>query len=306
MKNVLVIGCKGMAGHIIFDLLPTLGDYNIYGIARNIQEEPNLFNLDVHDLAKLNQIITENNIDYVVNVIGLLNHFAEQNPDEAIWINSYFPNYLAKITKDTKTKIINISTDCVFSGKRGNYSEEDFRDGNDMYSRSKSLGEINNSKDVTIRTSIVGPEIDKGGIGLFNWFMKQDSSLSLEGYSNVFWSGITTLELAKVIDAVIKQNVTGLINVTSQSKISKYQLLQLFNKIFKNDGVSIHKKEDYFVDKSLVSIRTDFAYTVPNYEDMLKDMKKWLLKNNSKYALIYATVFQFMFTICFNLFIRNF
>lgn len=292
MKKVLVIGCKGMAGHVIFDLLPDLGDYQVYGIARNVQETSRIFNMDIHDLSRLNQIFEEYKFDCVINVIGLLNDFAEQNPDEAIWVNSYFPNYLVKITKNTNTKIINISTDCVFSGKRGDYSEEDFRDGDNIYSRSKSLGEINNSKDVTIRTSIIGPELTKNGIGLFNWFMQQDKDATVYGYVNVFWSGVTTIELTKVIDAVIKQNITGLINVTSNSKTSKYELLKLFNKNFRDNGLSIFEKKDYFADKSLVSIRNDFDYTIPSYVEMIHEMRQWIITHASRYSLVYASFIE--------------
>lgn len=283
MKKVLVIGSKGMAGHVIYKILPLLGEYDVYGLARNVIQTERLFNLDVSDIESLKEII-DLDFDLVINCIGILNKDAEDNPHKAIWFNSYFPHLLESLTKCTKTKVISISTDCVFSGKRGGYSENDFKDGEGFYAQSKSLGEINNEKDLTIRTSIIGPELNKGGIGLFHWFMQQKEDVS--GYSLAFWSGITTVELAKVIHKVIQQNITGLIVVAGEKKIDKYNLLKLFNKIFRNDLLIISENSKYKVDKSMHSSRTDFDYNVPSYEEMILEMKNWI-ESNSSYTNIY-------------------
>ncbi|WP_431243062.1 NAD-dependent epimerase/dehydratase family protein [Flavobacterium sp. P21] len=117
MKKVLVIGIKGMAGHVLFKLLPTLGEYDVYGIARNIEATDRVFNLDVSNTEELKEIIKKD-FDIIINCIGILNKDAEDNADKAIWFNSYFPHLLESITKNTKTKVISISTDCVFSGKK--------------------------------------------------------------------------------------------------------------------------------------------------------------------------------------------
>lgn len=279
-KKILVIGIKGMAGHIIFKYLPQLGDYEVYGVARNIEPSDHVFNLDVSNLDELNKIL-DLEFDVIINCVGVLNKDAEDNPDKAIWFNSYFPHHLEAITKNTRTKVISISTDCVFSGKRGGYTENDFKDGNGFYAMSKSLGEIDNEKDLTIRTSIIGPELNQNGIGLFHWFMKQTGSIN--GYSKAFWSGITTIELAKVINAAIRQDLTGIIEITQEEKIDKYSLLNLFNKIFRNNELIINEKSDYIVDKSMISVRTDFAYKLPSYEEMILEMKQWIYINNYIY-----------------------
>ena len=284
MKKVLVIGIKGMAGHLIFQKLQHLGNYEVYGIARNITKSKNTFDLDVSDTSKLSEIILKNDFDAVVNCIGILNKVAEDNPDKAIWFNSYFPHYLESLTKKLKTKVIHISTDCVFSGKKGGYTEEDIRDGIGFYAQSKALGEIVNNKDVTLRTSIIGPEVNTDGIGLFHWFMTQENTQVLKGYTNAFWSGITTFELVKVVHWAIHNSVTGIKQI-SREKIDKYNLLLLFNEIFKNNEMQIIPDDYYKVDKSLVSSRIDCIYEVPTYKQMLIEMKEWILNNQYEYQI---------------------
>lgn len=277
MKKVLVIGIKGMAGHLIFNKFKSENRYNVYGIARNIEPAENIFNLDVSNTNALKKIIEENHFDIIVNCIGILNKDAEDNPDKAIWFNSYFPHYLEKIAKNTPTKIIHISTDCVFSGKKGNYTEVDFKDGIGFYAQSKALGEIVNHKDVTIRTSIIGPELNKNGIGLFHWFMTQPIDSQLKGFSQAFWSGITTIELAKVIEWAIEENVVGLKQIAPRNKINKFDLLNLFNEAFRDNKIKILEDNHYKVDKSLISIVNEFTYEVPDYKVMINEMKQWIL-----------------------------
>lgn len=284
MKKVLIIGIKGMAGHLLFKRLPQLGDYSVSGIARNIGPDASVFNLDVSDTDQLSLVIKENNFDAIVNCIGILNKDAEDHPDKAIWFNSYFPHFLESLTKNTSTKVIHISTDCVFSGKRGSYTEEDFKDGIGFYAQTKALGEIINDKDLTVRTSIIGPEINANGIGLFHWFMSQNSSQVLKGFTQAYWSGITTFELANVVHWAIQNDVTGLKEI-SREKIDKFSLLKLFNTIFRNNEMEITPDDYYKVDKSLVSNRTDFVYQVPDYDQMLVEMKEWISKNDYTYNL---------------------
>jgi dTDP-4-dehydrorhamnose reductase len=281
MKKILVIGIKGMAGHVIFNALPKLGQYEVYGVARNISSTNRIFNIDVSNTEELKKII-DLNFDVVINCIGILNKDAEDNPHKAIWFNSYFPHLLESLTKNTNTKVISISTDCVFSGKKGNYTETDFRDGEGFYATSKSMGELINDKDLTIRTSIIGPELNKEGIGLFHWFMQQKDAIS--GYSHAFWSGITTLELTKVIHQTIIQDPKGLLIVAGNSKIDKFSLLKLFNSIFRNGELTINANPNYKVDKSMYSSRSDFDYQVPLYEEIILEMKTWIESNKELYT----------------------
>jgi dTDP-4-dehydrorhamnose reductase len=281
MKKVLIIGIKGMAGHVLFKSLPQLGDYDVYGIARNFESTDKTFNLDVSNIEELKEIINSN-FDIIINCIGILNKDAEDNPEKAIWFNSYFPHLLESLTKNSKTKVISISTDCVFSGKKGNYTESDFRDGEGFYATSKAMGELSNDKDLTIRTSIIGPELNKEGIGLFHWFMQQNNLVT--GYSHAFWSGITNVELAKVIHQTIQQEIKGLLIVAGSPKIDKYSLLKLFNNIFRNDSLTVTENSNYKVDKSMYSSRNDFRYNMPTYKDMIQEMKHWIDENYSNYT----------------------
>jgi dTDP-4-dehydrorhamnose reductase len=123
---------------------------------------------DARDMAFIRDLIGVKRYDAVINCIGILNQFAEQNKSLAAYLNAFFPHYLAEITDTTDTQIIHMSTDCVFSGKRGCYTEDDFRDGETFYDRSKALGELEDKKNITLRNSIVGPDINPNGIGLLN------------------------------------------------------------------------------------------------------------------------------------------
>ena len=237
MKKVLVIGCKGMAGHVIKSYLEGLHVYDVMGIARNVDSEENLFNLDVHDTNKLEQVIKENSFDVAINCIGLLNETAEKSPELAIWCNSYFPHLLSKLGRKYGFKLIHISTDCVFSGEEGSYKEDSFRNGKGFYAQSKALGEVINNNDLTFRTSIIGPELKLNGIGLFNWFMNEGNEIS--GFSKAIWTGVTTVELAKAVDKAIVDDLSGLYHLVNNSKISKYELLNLINTVFDTNKVIV-------------------------------------------------------------------
>lgn len=279
MKKALIIGSKGMAGHMIKEYL-IQKEYDVYGTFREKEEknlEVNEFYLDAFDKKELEEILKKVKPDFVINCIGILNQFAENNPDIAIYVNGYFPHYLDRLSEKYGYKLIHITTDCVFSGKKGNYTEDDFRDADSYYGRSKAIGEVNNNRTLTFRTSIIGPDINKDGIGLFNWFMKQEGKIM--GYSNVFWSGVTTLELAKAIEASFSQNLSGLIHLVNNEKISKYDLLKLFSK-YMNKDIEIEKYEDYFSDKSLIRTKEDFSYKVPKYEKMIEELSEWIKINN--------------------------
>lgn len=282
-KKILIIGIKGMAGHMIFNYLLETDQLDVYGMARNVSTTKNIFNVDVSNTEQVENVLNKGAFDFIVNCIGILNKDAEDNPSKAIWFNSYFPHFLEELTKNTRTKVIHISTDCVFSGSRGGYTEDDFKDGEGFYAQSKALGEIVNEKDVTIRTSIIGPELNENGIGLFHWFMSQPESSNLKGYSKAYWSGLTTLELAKVIVEICKQNITRLIQVTPSDKIDKFSLISLFNSIYRDGKVEIQPYNEFSVDKSLKSIRTDFIYRVPTYEEMLIEQKEWIERYKDLY-----------------------
>lgn len=277
----LILGCNGMVGHMVSLYLKEMG-YEVEGYARKKSNYIHTIVGDARDSKLLEDIIRTGNYTNIVNCIGLLNESAENDRESAVYLNAYLPHFLEKITNGMRTQIIHISTDCVFSGSRGNYTELDFPDGKSFYDRSKALGELTNQKDVTLRMSVIGPDINENGIGLINWFLKQKGSVN--GYSNVFWTGLTTLQLAKTIENVANQGVNGLYNMVPEKKISKYNLLVLFNKYLRSDSIEIVKEENYKIDKSLKRTNFEqFTYKMPEYEQQIKELGEWMREHNWLY-----------------------
>ena len=274
-KKILLLGSAGMAGHLIKSYLQFRdNNLEIIDLARSSKFLIPSIEMDVSRFDALEEIIEISSFQYIINCVGLLSEKSNNNPDQAILVNSYLPRFLESLTAKTKTKIIHISTDCVFSGKKGDYLENDIKDGIDVYAKTKSLGEIINNKDLTIRTSIIGPELNPKGVGLFNWFI--NSKGTIKGYNNAYWSGVTTLELAKFIYKVIdKNNISGLIHLTNNIKISKYDILQILKSSYKKNDVIISKFSDYKVDKSIINTRKNLDFKIPSYEIMFNQMKNW-------------------------------
>ena len=181
----------------------------------------------------------------------------------------------------THTQIIHMSTDCVFSGKRGQYTEDDFRDGMTFYDRTKALGEIVNDKDLTMRQSIVGPDINQNGIGLMNWFLQQHGEVT--GYTGAMWTGQTTLQLAKTMEAAAKERARGLYNMVPDTNISKCDLLGLFNKYIRKEKITIIPVDKMSADKSLKRTKWDFDYHIPDYETMIVELADWMRKHKALY-----------------------
>ncbi|WP_367363513.1 NAD(P)-dependent oxidoreductase [Mesotoga sp.] len=276
----LVLGAAGMAGHTISTYLSEKG-HDVIGFDRVKCEHCEFVAGDARNVEFIRGIITQGRFDSVINCIGILNQFAEENRELAVFLNSYLPHFLAEITKDMETQIIHMSTDCVFSGKRGGYTESDLRDGETFYDRTKALGELEDEKNITLRNSIVGPDMNENGIGLFNWFMKQNRTI--KGYTRAMWTGLTTLELAKTMEQAAKKRASGLYNMVYSEPISKYDLLKLFNKYMRNDELNVEPFDGFVADKSLKRTRFDFDYTVPDYETMVSEMAEWIMNHKNYY-----------------------
>lgn len=282
-KKILLFGATGMAGHIAYFYLKSTGKYDITNVVfRNKLTEDSII-VDVANQNEVASLVKEIKPEIILNCIGVLIKGSSKRPDNAILINAYFPHLLKKLADEVGGKLIHISTDCVFSGEKGSYAENDFRDADDIYGRSKALGEIINDKDLTIRTSIIGPELKKEGEGLFNWFMNQSGEVN--GYTEAYWGGVTTLELAKAIDNALDNDLKGLVHLTNGHKIAKYNLLQLFKKIW-NKNITINPYNGKSVDKSLLKSET-FNYNVNGYEQMLIDQFNWMVDHHELYDAIY-------------------
>lgn len=277
----IVLGCNGMAGHMISLYLKEQG-HAVDGFARKESQFINTIIGDARDTELLRDTIESGNYMAVINCIGVLNRFAENDHEAAVFLNSYLPQYLAKITENSDIQIIHISTDCIFSGNRGGYVEADFPDGELFYGRSKALGELVNKKDVTFRISLIGPDISRDGIGLINWFMQQKECV--KGYKNAMWTGQTTLQLAKTIENAAIQRVYGLYNMVPEEKISKCDMLELFNKYLRRNEIEIIPEESFKIDKSLKRTNYElFSYRIPGYEQQIMELGEWMRKHNSLY-----------------------
>ena len=277
----LILGCNGMAGHKISLYLQERG-HDVTGFAL---EKSNLLNQSIvgnaTDLDSLQHLIKEGKYEYIVNCIGILNQFAEKNKPLAVLLNSHLPHFLADVGNSVGTHIIQMSTDCVFSGKRGQYTEDDIPDGVTFYDRTKALGELNDDFNLTLRNSIVGPDINKNGIGLLNWFMQQRSHVN--GFTGAIWTGQTTLQLAKTIEKAAAEGATGLYNAVPDHAITKYDLLKLFNRYLRNDSLDILPVAGICADKSLKRTRFDFAYKIPDYEKMISETAEWIFSHKKLY-----------------------
>lgn len=276
----LVMGCNGMAGHMISLYLHEQG-HDVLGFARSKSKYVPSVEGSAEDTELIREIVSEGKFDSVINCIGALNQFAEADKARAVYLNSYFPHFLAKITENTDTQVIHMSTDCVFSGKKGSYQEDDLRDGETFYDRSKALGELDDDKNITLRNSIVGPDIKPSGIGLMNWFMQQSGTIN--GYTHAIWTGQTTLQLAKTMEFAAKEKAHGLFNTVPATAISKFELLKLFNHYLRQDSLEIVPVDRAAADKSLVRRRPGFDYEIPSYEQMLEELAAWIHDHRDLY-----------------------
>lgn len=267
--KIIVLGANGMAGHMVVKYL-TMQGHDVTGITRD--------KLDVENQIQVNTFFTTLNpdVDFVINCIGFLVKDSIEHPDRAILINSWFPHYMEQRLLNTKTRIIHLSTDCVFNGLDGSYHESDVHTETNFYGKSKSLGEINNNKDITFRMSIIGPEI-KNGTGLFNWLVN-NSSIEVDGWTNAWWNGITTLELAKCINKYINDpKITGVYHVVNNfNEINKYELLVLINEIFLLNKTINPVRGPKHINKVLIDTRQEIDFEIPNHRKMLTELKDFI------------------------------
>lgn len=285
MKKIMILGSAGMLGHMVYTYLKGTGKYLIKNASFPYKFNNSSKLLDVTDKLAVEHYILSEKPEIVINCVGILIKGSILNPSNAIYINSYLPHQISKLLQQWGGRLIHISTDCVFSGDKGCYSEIDFTDARDTYGLSKILGEVVNDQDLTIRTSLIGPELNPDGEGLFHWFNKQKGKVN--GYTKAYWSGVTTLELAKAIDAAIEQNISGLHHLSNGEKISKNDLLQLIKKIWNRCDIEIEPSDGKTVDKSLITSRDNFKYKVDSYEHMLIDLCEFMKSNTSMYKQYY-------------------
>lgn len=263
-----------MAGHMLTKYF-SKKKYDIVTMARsNSDVEKNIENTE--DIKKYFNLI-KNDFDYIINCIGLLVKDSNDRPDRSIMINSWFPHMIENSIKNSKTRLIHLSTDCIFDGRLGNYTEESLPTEDNWYGRSKFYGEIKNDKDITFRMSIIGTELKTKGSGLLNWILSNPDP-DIPGWKNVLWNGMTTLQLAKCIEQyMLEPKISGLYHLVSNvNHISKYDLLCKINNIFELEKNIIKSRAHKSTNKILINSRKDFHFSIPNYDIQLKELKNFI------------------------------
>ena len=277
----LVLGCSGMAGHTISIYLKERG-HRVAGLSR--RGVPFLGEQvvgDVRDEALLAEALSEGGFDVVVNCVGVLNQFADRDPEGAAYLNGELPHVLARLAEGSRTRVFHMSTDCVFAGNTGPYTEDSVPDGETVYDRTKAAGELRDEKNLTFRCSIVGPDTDPDGIGLLNWFMAQEDSVG--GYTRAMWTGLTTLELAKAMETCALDGSVGLVNMVPGGNISKFELLRLFDGELRGGSVEVRPDDSVALDKTLVRTNFRVPYLPALYEAQVREMGEWVRSHRQLY-----------------------
>ena len=287
MNRVLILGASGMLGSSLFRYFTNNEDFESFGTVRNdskkllfplrYQKNLHIFN-DILNESLIEEILILLRPDLVINCIGVIKQNSESNnPLISISVNSLFPHVLASLCCNLNTRLIHFSTDCVFSGKKGMYIESDYCDSDDLYGKSKCLGEINYPNTITLRTSIIGHELNSNK-SLIDWFLSERDTV--KGFANAKFSGLPTNEIARIIKEYIlpKSNLFGLYHLSS-NPIDKYSLLKIVAEIYKKD-IKIKRDESFSIDRSLDSslFRDKTGYNPDSWEILIKNMFNYFVK----------------------------
>lgn len=280
--KVLVLGATGMLGSAVFNVLSTHSLHQVWGTVRNVNnlayfDAPKhdylLSNVDVLNHDSLVKVLSHIQPDVVINCIGLIKQFADANdPLSALPINAMFPFRLANLCSLVNARLIHISTDCVFNGRKGMYTEDDISDAEDLYGKSKYIGELHDlSYAITLRTSIIGHELNSNA-SLVDWFLSQKGQV--KGYKKAIFSGLTTIELAKVIQDFVMPNESlyGLYHV-SVDPIDKYTLLNVIAEVY-GKKIDIKADDNVQIDRSLDSrkFQQSTGYQPPSWRQLIEKM----------------------------------
>ena len=279
--RLLILGGSGMLGHQLWRGLHAQHDtwvtlrrpvadfaaHNLFDEAKAIQFD------DITDDTALERALGQAKPEAVINCVGLIKQRDEAS-DEALTlrVNAEFPHRLAKRCGEAGARLIHFSTDCIFAGTKGNYTESDPSDATDLYGQSKHQGEVADAHSVTLRTSVIGHELGTN-LALLDWFLSQRFQ-AINGYTKAIYSGFTTLEMARIVDRILTQHtdLSGVWHVASEP-ISKFALLQLCREKLGWEGV-IEPNDEFVCDRSLNADRFNQAtgYTPPSWEAMISEL----------------------------------
>lgn len=281
-KRVLVLGASGMLGSAMVRWFDQFSDYDVFGSVRGLGSVRNLQeklgnaqfvpNVDVESIDSLTRLFAEVQPNVVINCIGIVKQLIEaDDPLVAIPINSLLPHRLARLAEVAGARLVHISTDCVFSGRKGNYLETDNPDAYDIYGRSKLLGEVDYPNAITLRTSIIGHELG-GARSLIDWFLSQEKEI--KGYKNAVFSGFPTVEIARIIHEFVIPNpqLHGLYHLSAEP-INKFDLLTIVSKVY-GKKIDIQPDETLVIDRSLNSdrFRSSTGFTPDPWLELIKNM----------------------------------
>jgi len=280
--KILILGVTGMLGNTVFRYLTQDKQIDVWATMRNssgkryfpIECQDKLIpNIDVLDNDSLVSVLADIKPDVVINCVGLIKQLSQaDDPLLALPINALLPHRLQQLCALLGSRLIHISTDCVFNGRKGQYVESDISDAEDLYGKSKLLGEIQNSPNaVTLRTSIIGHELNSQS-SLVDWFLSQSDCV--KGYKKAIFSGLPTIELAHVIKHYVLPNksLKGLYHVSAEA-IDKYTLLNLIAECY-DKKIEIEADDKVKIDRSLVSskFREETGYKPDGWPQLIEKM----------------------------------
>lgn len=272
--SALVLGASGLLGHQVYEEYARRYGRDVHGIFRtrkpNLSHPENLHPLELLDSKSVEAFLRKLKPKTVINCAGIVRSLCFDS-DEVMAVNSAVPHLIAKTIEEWGGRLVQVSTDCVFSGKKGNYSETDVADPTDLYSRSKLLGEVCHSPHLTVRTSFIGYELGTRR-GLLEWFLAQKGKV--KGFRRAVWSGLTSNAAAGVLAGLVsREDITGLLNVSGEA-IDKYSLLQLIADVFDKRDVTVKPVDEPVVNLSLQNQKlTACGFSIPSVKNMLVGLK---------------------------------
>jgi dTDP-4-dehydrorhamnose reductase len=279
--RILIIGGGGMLGHKLvqawkskFDVWVTLkSDFKNYEKYGFYEQTKTLTGIDAENFASVLEALEKAQPDIIFNAVGVIKQLpSSKDVVKTLTVNSIFPHRLSEAAAKFNARLINISTDCVFDGARGNYNEEDLSNATDLYGKSKNLGEVTGENCLTLRTSIIGRELNTAH-SLVEWFLSHRGK-KVKGYLNAIYTGFPTVVMAGIIGNLIEhhEDLSGLYHISSEP-INKYDLLKLINEAYDAD-IEIEPFDDFRIDRSLDStkIRKLTGFQPASWEEMIREM----------------------------------
>ncbi len=277
--RLLILGASGMLGNNLFQFFLPKSEFETFAVVRNKSSLGKLYSSEkvleishIENKKELNLVLKKISPKVVINCLGAIKQKNDlNNSSEIIYINSLLPHLLEDACIKIGARLIHFSTDCVYSGKLGNYVEENEPDAQDLYGLSKRLGEISNENSLTLRTSIIGHELNSK-LSLIDWFLSQENKV--KGYKKAIFSGLTTIEIGKVLEKIVfpNHNLSGLFHL-SVNPINKYDLLKLVAKEYKKN-IKILEDSEIKIDRSLDSSKFSAftGYNPPSWKELVKEL----------------------------------